>query len=133
MGPFTHWKATWLRVTADDGTVGQAPALLPDPIPQTLLAEGPLTPRQWWRRIWWMLRTRVGRPVTLFRTQAEWLEESVRSGGGASLDEGERAGLTRLRRQLAASDQASAPDVGDGLRLIDALLRLGAKVEQERW
>jgi hypothetical protein len=84
-------------------------------------------------RIWWLLRTRVGRPVALFRTQAEWLEEAVRSGGGAPLDEGERAGLTRLRRQLAASDQASAPDVGDGLRLIDALLRLGAKVEQERW
>jgi len=31
------------------------------------------------------------------------------------------------------SDQASAPDVDDGLRLIDALLRLGANVEQERW
>ncbi len=84
-------------------------------------------------RIWWFLRTRVGRALTLFRTHAEWLEEAVRSGGGVPLDEGERTGLTRLRRQLAAADQASAPDISDGLRLIDALLRLGAKVEQERW
>jgi hypothetical protein len=84
-------------------------------------------------RIWWLLRTRLARAIALHRTQAEWLEETVRSGSGTPLDDVERAGLTRLRRQLASSDHASAPDVTDALRLIDALLRLGVKVEQERW
>ena len=84
-------------------------------------------------RIWWLLRTRLGRAIALYRTQAGWLEDAVRAGGGMLLDEGERAGLTRLRRQLAASGHASAPDISDAIGLVDALVRLGVKVEQERW
>ncbi len=56
MGPFTHWRLNWLRLTADEGTIGQAPTLLPDSIPQALLAEGPRSLDDWWHRIWWMLR-----------------------------------------------------------------------------
>ena len=56
MGPFTHWKLPWLRLTADDGTVGQAPVLLPDSVPQMLLGAGPLVVPLWWHRIWWALR-----------------------------------------------------------------------------
>lgn len=84
-------------------------------------------------RIWWLLRTRLDRPVSLHRTSAAWLEQAVQSGGGSPLDDGERAGLARLRAQLVASAVATAPDVADALGLVDALLRLGCKVEQERW
>lgn len=56
MGPFTHWKMSWLRLTADDGRVGQAPGAASDETARTLLAEGPFTPQQWWHRIWWMNR-----------------------------------------------------------------------------
>ena len=84
-------------------------------------------------RIWWLLRTRLGRPVALYRTRAEWLEVTVRAGGAQALDDGERAGLARLGRQLEASPWAGAPDLGDALALIAMLLRLGKKAEQERW
>jgi hypothetical protein len=84
-------------------------------------------------RIWWLLRERLARPVTLHRTRAGWLEETVGSGGGTPLEDGERAGLVRLRGQIAVSDRAAAPDVAGALHLIDTILRLGLKVEQERW
>jgi hypothetical protein len=84
-------------------------------------------------RIWWLLRTRLARPVALFRTRAGWLEQAVRSGGGSAIDDGERAGLARLRGQLEGAPWAAAPDVRDAVELIDALLRLGRKAEQERW
>lgn len=83
-------------------------------------------------RIWWLLRARLGRPVALVRTTAAWLED-VAARGGKPLGDGERSGLERLRRQLLASDAPDAPDVADAVALVDALLRLGVKVEQERY
>jgi hypothetical protein len=84
-------------------------------------------------RIWWLIRTRLGRPVALYRTRAEWLEATVRSGGAQAIDDGERAGLARLARQLEASPWAGATDLSDAAALITMLLRLGKKAEQERW
>lgn len=83
-------------------------------------------------RIWWLLRERLARPVALVRTTAAWLADAARRGG-TPLGDGERSGLDRLRRQLLASPAASAVDVLDAVALIDALLRLGVKVEQERY
>jgi hypothetical protein len=57
----------------------------------------------------------------------------VAGRGGKRLGDGERSGLDRLRRQLLASAAAEAPDVVDAVALIDRLLRLGIKVEQERY
>lgn len=83
-------------------------------------------------RIWWLLRSRLGRPVALARTTAAWLDE-VAARGGKPLGDGERSGLERLRGQLLASDASDASDVADAVALIEALLRLGVKVEQERY
>lgn len=71
--------------------------------------------------------------VGLHRTRAEWLEEVAWAGGGARIDDRERAGLARMRQQLLTSANASTPDVADALRLIETILRLGRKAEQERW
>lgn len=84
-------------------------------------------------RIWWLIRTRLERSVALYRTRAQWLEATVGSGGALALDETERDGLARLRRQLDASPWAAAADVSDAGELISMLLRLGKKAEQERW
>lgn len=84
-------------------------------------------------RIWWLIRTRLGCPVALYRTRAEWLEATVARGGAQALEDGERAGLARLRRQLEASLWAGAADLGDAVELIAMLVRLGRKAEQERW
>lgn len=83
-------------------------------------------------RIWWLLRGRLGRPVDLFRTRPEWLEQAAASGG-IPLSGTERAALSRLRGQLLASPSSAASDVCDAVQLVDALLRLGVKVEQERY
>ena len=56
MGPFTHWKLPWLRLTAEDGTVGQAPAWLHPLVHDLVLKEGPLKAPDWWRRVFWALR-----------------------------------------------------------------------------
>jgi hypothetical protein len=83
-------------------------------------------------RIWWLLRSRLDRPIDLFRTRAEWFEEAVRHGGTA-LTGAERFGLGRLRDQLIGSPAGAASDVAEAVRLVDALLRAGRKVEQERY
>ena len=64
MGPFTHCKLPWLRLTANDGTVGQGNlgtlgppgGVLQEPIRRVLLKDGPHTPQEWWQKIFWMLR-----------------------------------------------------------------------------
>jgi Wadjet anti plasmid transformation system JetA-like protein len=83
-------------------------------------------------RIWWLLRGRLGRPVHLARTTAAWLTE-VAHRGGTPLGEGERAGLERLRREVLALSSAGGTDVAGAVALIDALLSLGVKIEQERY
>ena len=80
-------------------------------------------------RIWWFLRTRLGRQVELFRTTADWVKaESGR--GGRSLSGPERAALGRLRIELESFDSA---DSATARELIDMLLTLGIKLEQERY
>ncbi len=57
MGPFTHWKLSWLRLTADDNTVGESPACAESlPLLESLLGEVPRTLEQWWHQLYWKLR-----------------------------------------------------------------------------
>ncbi len=81
--------------------------------------------------IWWHLRSHIGRSVTLFRTRSDWLE--AESARGREITALERQGLERLAGEIRASPVSSEPDVEEALRCIQALLRLGRKVEQERW
>jgi hypothetical protein len=83
-------------------------------------------------RIWWLLRTRVGRPISLFRTRPAWVRQ-VAARRATPLQAGDRAALGRLRGQLAAASCAEHPDVREAVALIDTLLALGVKVEQERY
>jgi len=80
-------------------------------------------------RIWWFLRGRLGRPLTLLRTTAEWVA-SESSAGDRPLSGIERQALARMRSELAST---KGPDIDDALRLIDALLKHGVKIEQERY
>ncbi len=80
-------------------------------------------------RIWWMLRSRLGRRVSLFRTTPDWLEtEAVR--GGNHLSDTEVEALRRMRAQVLAAPAADTQLAGE---LIDMLLRHGIKIEQERY
>ncbi|MCX5658801.1 MAG: mandelate racemase/muconate lactonizing enzyme family protein [Planctomycetota bacterium] len=60
MGPFTHWKVGWLRLTADDGRVGQGPTMLPEGFVDELLKGGQvgeaMTVERWWHKLYWMSR-----------------------------------------------------------------------------
>ncbi len=82
-------------------------------------------------RIWWLLRSRLGGQVELFRTRRDWLEAEAHRG--RDLNGLELGGLEKLRVELASSPAAGEPDVRSALELIDALVRTGKKVEQERW
>lgn len=82
--------------------------------------------------IWWLLRGKLGRPVELFRTTAEWLRGEV-ARGGSRLSAAEQKALRRMREQLAGSPVGGESDVGTALRLIEALESTGVKVEQERY
>lgn len=81
-------------------------------------------------RIWWFLRMRLGRPLHLFRTTADWLHAAAQQGG-VPLQEVEVHALKRLRRQFPAGETAS--DLEQACRLSDALFYLRVKVEQERF
>jgi hypothetical protein len=83
-------------------------------------------------RIWWLLRERLDHPIALFRTTPVWLEREARQGG-TPLDDVDRAALRRLRKQLVTAPAAGCADVREAVGLIDALLALGVKVEQERF
>lgn len=56
MGPFLHWKVSWLRLTTDDGRVGQAPAAVPDAAAATLLEGHGQTAADWIRKLYWINR-----------------------------------------------------------------------------
>jgi L-alanine-DL-glutamate epimerase-like enolase superfamily enzyme len=56
MGPFTHWKQGWLRLTADDGTTGEAPGRIHPLIVAALLDGVPRTVDEWWTILFWRLR-----------------------------------------------------------------------------
>lgn len=84
-------------------------------------------------RIWWHLRQRMHRAVQLFRSNASWLESKVGQRPGTPLKPLEQRGLEQLRRELDRGGQSQAPDILQALELLGTLLRLGMKVEQERF
>ncbi len=84
-------------------------------------------------RIWWLLRTRLDRPVTLMRTTADWVRDALAAGGGMPLESSDRAALRRLRTPLTTGPWAAADDVRAALAVLDTLLTLGMKLEQERY
>jgi hypothetical protein len=84
-------------------------------------------------RIWWLLRTRLGCPVALFRTTAEWVGTASAAGGGRPLEPSDRSSLRRLRAQLTTGPWAKADDVRTVLAVLETLLTLDVKLEQERY
>jgi hypothetical protein len=80
-------------------------------------------------RIWWFLRSQLQRPIELFRTTAQWLDDEVQKGG-TPLSSSERAALTRLQGQM---EGISDDDVSGARDLIESLSRCGLKLEQERF
>lgn len=84
-------------------------------------------------RIWWLLRTRLDRPVALFRTTADWVRRASGEGGGVPLESSDQVALRRLGRQLTTGPCAAADDVRAALAVVEALLTFGVKLEQERY
>jgi hypothetical protein len=82
-------------------------------------------------RIWWLLRSQLNRPVELFRTRAEWLEEEA-TRLAQPLTPLETRGLVRLQQELDGSPEVNEPDVAVVRALLIPLLKTGKKVEQER-
>ena len=80
-------------------------------------------------RIWWFLRSRLGRPISLFRTTAEWLRKEAATGG-TPISDGEIRAIEHLRHHLMV--EQFSPDVQDACALLEALVELRMKVEQER-
>ena len=80
----------------------------------------------------WLLRTRVGRPISRFRTTAAWVRQAA-AQRATPLQTADRAALGRLRGRLTASFCAEDFDVRDAVALIDTLLALGVKIEPERY
>ena len=80
-------------------------------------------------RIWWLLRSRLGRPLAQFRTTAEWVTAEA-ARGGRPLAGTERHALVRLRAELA---RVEGEDAAAARALIAALLERGVKLEQERF
>ncbi len=82
-------------------------------------------------RIWWFVRRLVGREVGLYRTTAEWVRTAAEREAKL-LSPAERAALVKIRGELDREPGTPA-DVQDARELIDALLDLGMKFEQERY
>ena len=80
-------------------------------------------------RIWWFLRCRLERPVSLFRTTAAWVESELHRGGKKlSADE-----IEALRRLKSVVSPAINRDTDSASDLIVTLLEHGVKIEQERY
>jgi hypothetical protein len=82
-------------------------------------------------RIWWHLRRALDHELEFFRTTPEWLAQHHERA--QKLTAGERSDLERVRQALHRCADATSRDVFEAIRLIDALLALGIKVEQERY
>jgi hypothetical protein len=80
-------------------------------------------------RIWWFLRCRLERPVSLFRTTAQWVESEV-PRGGRPLSTAEIEALQRLKSQLNA---VTGEDIRSAKELIEKLLEIQIRIEQERY
>ena len=81
-------------------------------------------------RIWWFLRSRLRRPVELFRTTAEWVATESARGGGRAISAAERRALERLGTELGRVEGTDVAAVRD---VIGAMLVSGVKLEQERY
>lgn len=79
-------------------------------------------------RIWWLLRRRLDRAITLFRTTADWIA-GIDPSTARALTTAEVHMLRRLRDSLR---EAPDSDVLEAIALIEALLAAGIKLEQER-
>ncbi len=80
-------------------------------------------------RIWWFLRCRLQRPVSLFRTTAAWIESEI-PRGGRPLTPPEAEALDRLKSQVSS---VVGEDTHCASELIDKLLEHGIRIEQERY
>jgi hypothetical protein len=80
-------------------------------------------------RIWWFLRGRLERPVSLFRTTAEWVSSQL-ARGGRRLSAAEAEALDRLKLQVS---RVSGQDTLSACELIDILLVHQIRLEQERY
>jgi hypothetical protein len=80
-------------------------------------------------RIWWFLRSRLEKSVCLFRTTAGWAQIQAPLGG-RRFAESEAEALERLRSQI---DPLTGSDIRDAVDLIDKLLEMRVKLEQERY
>src|SRR5207244_280866 len=74
----------------------------------------------------------AGHHVALLRTTAYWVARAARQRG-TLLEPTDRAALQRLREQLTSAPCAADDDIREAIALIDVLLVLGVKVEQERY
>ena len=146
MGPFTHWKVGWLRITTDDGRVGQAPGTVSREVAETLVREGPLTPQHWWRRVWWMLRNtghrNPGTSGTLFALDMAMRDVLAQRAGlawhrymGATRDRvpvyGSGGGTNRGLDDLVAEMRAF---VADGYTTVKMKVgkNFGARMDEDR-
>lgn len=82
-------------------------------------------------RIWFYLRRLANRPVYPHITTARWLR-ALPPESGTPLSAAERARLTAMRPSIDALAERGEQDAREVLALVDALLELGIKVEQER-
>jgi hypothetical protein len=82
-------------------------------------------------QIWWHLRRALNRELEFFRTTPEWVEQHQERA--QRLSAAERSRLERFGRVLHCSAEATSADVLAAGRLLEVLLRLGIKVEQERY
>jgi hypothetical protein len=80
-------------------------------------------------RIWWFLRCRLDRPVSLFRTTAAWVESEI-PRGGKPLTAPEVEALQRLKSQVSP---VAGEDTRCASELIDKLVEHGIRIEQERF
>lgn len=82
-------------------------------------------------RIWWFLRSRLGVPLGLFRTQGAWVRMEA-NAGGRHLSADEIATLHRMREELGRAATQDG-DIAEAIAVADALIETRIKLEQERW
>lgn len=86
--------------------------------------------------IWWQIRSRLGRPVALYRSTAEWVEHAAGREGQPLTEADRRLLAAHVDRFRAAAKELPTEvpphDVLQAAALAKALLRLEVKLEQER-
>ena len=82
-------------------------------------------------QIWWLIRTRLRRPVDLLRMNPEWIEKAARCESRPLARE-DREMLTALARRIAEHPEAGCPDLAAAEAAIAAVQAAGKWIEQER-